>query len=154
MSSDIEARLARLEAMEEIRALRHRYARICDAGRRNPDQLRTIFTDDVVFDGGETFGRHSGLQAVLDHARRSNKRFVWNVHYLSAPMIDVAADLSEATGSWYLWEPSRICEGDSVYAAVVIGSYLDRYRRVAGEWRIAEVNLEPITIAPYPSWEL
>lgn len=152
-ATTIEHRLARLEAIEEIRNLRHRYARICDTGRE-AERLRTVFTEDAVWDGGERFGVHRGIDAILAHAAASQQRFVWNVHYLAAPTIEVDDDLEGASGTWYLWEPCNVAAHDGTRAAVVIGSYMDRYRRLGDEWRIAAVRLSTIAMAPQGSWEV
>lgn len=151
-ATTIEHRLARLEAAEAIRNLRHRYARICDTGR-SAEQLRTVFTEDAIWDGGERFGVHRGIDAILAHAAASQQRFVWNVHYLAAPTIEVDADLQGATGTWYLWEPCNVATGDGTQASVVIGSYEDRYRRVGDDWRICAVRLSTIAMAPQRSWD-
>lgn len=152
MAATIEQRLARLEAIEAIRSLRHRYARICDTGR-DADRLRTIFTPDAVWDGGERFGVHRGIDAILAHAAASQQRFVWNVHYLTAPMIEVDDELESASGTWYLWEPCNVATPGGTEPSVVIGSYEDRYRRLGGEWRIAAVRLSTIAMAAHGPWE-
>lgn len=151
MDTNLERRLARLEAIEEIRSLRYRYARICDTGREH-DGLRTIFTVDAVWDGGERFGAHEGIEQILAHATNSQARFVWNVHYMVAPIIEVDDDLEHASGTWYIWEPCNIVDGGEPEPSVVVGSYVDRYRRVDGEWRIAEVRFTPTTVTPHTPW--
>ena len=44
--SDIEIRLAKLEAAEDIRHLKARYARICDTGY-SPDAMGPLFTEGI-----------------------------------------------------------------------------------------------------------
>ena len=58
-----DSRLARLEAIEDIRVLKARYADVCDTGY-DPDLMRPFFTEDAVWDGGRRFGRHEGIEAV------------------------------------------------------------------------------------------
>ncbi|MYG14649.1 MAG: hypothetical protein F4171_17925 [Gammaproteobacteria bacterium] len=64
MSADvnIESRMRRLEAAEQIRLLKARYCDLCDAGYP-ADALCSLFTDDGVWDGGE-MGIFSGREAL------------------------------------------------------------------------------------------
>lgn len=146
-------RLTRLEAIEEIRQLRYRYAINSDT-RGDAENLRQIFTPDGVWDGGDRFGRHEGIERIIAHNYASKKEFSWKMHFLTCAVIEVDSECEEATGKWYLWEPSNIEGDEGPSASVVVGRYQDLYRVVGGEWRIAEVLFVPITVAPYPSWSL
>ena len=66
MTVDLETRLARLEAVEEIRVLKARYAAVCDTGY-DPDGMTPLFTTDAVWDGGDRFGRHEGIDGRRVH---------------------------------------------------------------------------------------
>ena len=145
--SDEAARLARLEAIEEIRRLKALYADVCDTGY-DPERMRPFFTEDAVWDGGERFGRHEGIDAVCGFFAGVCGEIVWALHYMVAPVIEVADDLRTATGSWYLWQPCTVVTPEGPRAVWLTGRYADRYRREADGWRFREVRLEVQTISP------
>jgi hypothetical protein len=114
----VEARLARLEAIEAIRELKARYADVCDTGY-DPVRMRPVFTEDAVWDGGPRFGRY-----------------------------DVADDGRTATGSWYLLEPCTIATKAGPRAMLITGRYADRYRLESDGWKFSEVVLDCQTLSP------
>jgi hypothetical protein len=148
MTADPDTRLARLEAVEHIRALKARYAAVCDAGY-DPDGMRAIFTADAVWDGGERFGRHEGIDAIRAFFAGVSNQIVWALHYMLNPIIEVGDDLETATGSWYLWQPCTVVGEHGPQAVWLTGTYADRYRRDGGSWRIAELLLDCQTISPF-----
>jgi hypothetical protein len=142
-----ETRLARLEAAEQIRHLKARYAAVCDTGY-TPDRMVPLFTEDAVWDGGERFGRHEGMGAIYRFFDGVSSQIVWALHYMVAPIVEVADDLETATGSWYLWQPCTLVTDDGPRAVWLTGTYADRYRRVDDAWRFSEVRLDCQTISP------
>src|SRR5262245_61142086 len=142
-----ETRLAKLEAAEQIRHLKARYAAVCDTGY-TPDRMVPLFTADAVWDGGERFGRHEGIDAIYRFFDGVSSQIVWALHYMVAPIVEVADDLETATGSWYLWQPCTLVTDDGPRAVWLTGTYADRYRREDGGWRFSEVRLDCQTISP------
>ena len=147
MDANDTARLDRLQAIEEIRVLKARYADVCDTGY-DPVRMRPFFTDDAVWDGGPRFGRHEGVGAVCEFFAGVSSLITWALHYMIAPIIDVADDGLTATGSWYLLEPCTIATEDGQRAMVITGRYEDRYRKEADGWKFSEVVLDCQTISP------
>jgi hypothetical protein len=147
MTSEPELRLAKLEAAERIRELKARYADVCDTGY-DPERMRPLFTRDAVWDGGERFGRYEGFEAIYGFFAGVSSEIVWALHYMVAPIVEVADDLETATGSWYLWQPCTVVGPDGPQAVWLTGRYADRYRREAKEWRFSEVRLDVQTISP------
>ena len=62
MSETIEVSLKRLLDIEAIRALKYRYARLCDDGYP-PDELAAMFTEDGVWQS-DLFGTYKGREAI------------------------------------------------------------------------------------------
>ena len=147
MDADATARLERLEAIEAIRDLKARYADVCDTGY-DPVRMRPFFTDDAVWDGGPRFGRYEGIEAVGGFFAGVSSQNTWALHYMVAPIIDVAPDGRTATGSWYLLEPCTIATDEGPRAMVITGRYADRYRREPDGWKFSEVVLDCQTISP------
>ena len=147
MDENLEARVARLEAIEDIRALKARYADVCDTGY-DPDHMRPLFTEDAFWDGGPRFGRYEGVDAVCGFFRDVSSQITWALHYMVAPVIEVSDDLQSATGSWYLLEPCTMTTDDGPRAVVITGRYADSYRREANGWKISGLTLDCQTISP------
>ena len=143
----LETRLARLEAIEAIRELKARYADVCDTGY-DPVRMRPFFTEDAVWDGGPRFGRFEGVDAVCEFFAGISSQITWALHYMIAPIIDVADDGLSAAGSWYLLEPCTMATDEGPRAMVITGRYADRYRREADGWKFSEVVLDCQTISP------
>jgi SnoaL-like protein len=147
MTTEIELQVAKLQAAEEIRHLKARYAAVCDTGYL-PERMIPLFTRDAVWDGGERFGRYEGIDAIYGFFDGVSKQIVWALHYMVAPIVEVAGDVETATGSWYLWQPCTIVTEAGPQAVWLTGTYADRYRREADGWKFSEVKLDCQTVSP------
>ena len=146
---DLETRLAKIEAAEEIKNLKARYAKACD-DNYDADRLAALFTEDAVWDAGESFGRHQGRAAIHKFFSDVSKQIAWALHYVVGPEITVADDLQTATGSWYIYEPCTI-DGRALWLA---GKYDDRYRREPDGWKFELVKADVQMITPFDEgWE-
>jgi hypothetical protein len=144
---ELSRRVARLEASEEIRALKLRYASYCDAGYP-PDALAELFTEDAVWDGDEAhFGVHRGRDAIRDFFAGISERFIFAMHYTLGGTIEVAPDLESASGRWYLWEPCTIVVEGTPTSMWVMGNYIDEYRRVDSVWRVHRMAVQFASIS-------
>ena len=147
MDEQLVARIDRLDAIEAIRELKARYADVCDTGY-DPVRMRPFFTEDAVWDGGPRFGRHEGVDAICDFFAGISSEITWALHYMVAPIIDVADDARSASGTWYLLEPCTIATPGGPRAMVITGRYADRYRLERDGWKFSEVKLDCQTISP------
>jgi hypothetical protein len=145
--TDLETRMAKLEAAEQIRELKARYAAVCDTGYL-PARMVPLFTEDAVWDGGERFGRHEGIDAIYRFFDGVSGRITWALHYMVAPIVEIADDLVTATGSWYLWQPCTLVTEAGPQAVLLTGTYADRYQKEAEDWKFSEVKLDCQTISP------
>jgi ketosteroid isomerase-like protein len=141
--SSVEERLQRLEDREAIRELKIAYAKACDG--YDIDQVVSLMTDDVVWDGGERFGRHEGKAAVRAFLSETWKQLTWALHYMTGESITIAPSGTEATGSWYLWEPCTMSDR----AIWLAGRYDDEYRKVDGRWYFSRVTLRVDMSTPF-----
>jgi hypothetical protein len=147
VTGSLEERIARLEAAQEIRHLKARYAEVCDTGYP-PDRMVPLFTRDAVWDGGERFGRHEGIDAIYRFFDGVSSQITWALHYMIAPLIEVAEDGETASGRWYLLEPCTIVTDDGPRAMLITGTYADRYRREPDGWKFSAVALDVQTMTP------
>jgi ketosteroid isomerase-like protein len=137
---DVLRRLDRLEAVEAITAVKTRYAHLCDA-LDDPAAIAGLFTEDAVWDGGQ-YGRHEGRAEIEAFFAGIGAQFRWALHLIIAPDIHVSADATTATGSWYLLEPVTMpaLEGSGEDAVVILGRYVDTFRKVDGRWYISRLE--------------
>lgn len=139
-STDVELRLARVEAELEIQRLKAAYAGLCDIGYP-AEPLAALFTEEGVFDGGRRFGVHTGRDELVSYFGAISGSIVWALHYMVGPAITVNDDLNTATGTWYLWQPCTLVVKGEQVPAWISGKYSDEYRRVGGRWLFAHVEL-------------
>ena len=121
---EVESRLLRLEAHEEIRQLAARYAAALD--RRDVPAMVELFVEDVNIGNGQT-GREA-LATWFDEILRPYKT---TFHLIGNHVIDVVDD-AHATGVVYCRPEHEV--GDEWI--VMPMQYWDRYEREAdGRWR-------------------
>jgi hypothetical protein len=147
MAEQLEHRIARLEATREIEQLMIRYADICDRGY-DPAEISTILTEDAVWDGGSNLGRHEGRSAICDFFGGASERITWALHYMIAAAVEVDEDLTNARGSWYLWQPCTIETESGPRACLIAGRYANRLRRENGQWLFSEITIKVETETP------
>lgn len=143
--SDVEARLARLEAAEAIRNLRASYAYACDEGF-DAERLADHYTEDAVLDNGEA-GALRGRAEIAAYFAGVPQTLPWCSHYMTTSSIEVAADARTATGRWYFLEPCDL-GGEAFW---VMGVYHDAYAFTDDGWKLASVRNEARAITPYAS---
>lgn len=151
---ELEGRVARMEDVEDIKRLQARYAAVCD-NRYNPDDMVRLFTEDGVWDGGETLGRVEGRDALHRHFAAAGSQFKWAVHFMMAPDIAVAEDRQSARASWYLLEPCTV-HTDGVDQQYWLGTVYDiSYRNGSQGWQFQQMNLRLLMWAEFAAgWGL
>ena len=98
--SSLEQRVRRLEAIDEIRQLKARYCDYCDRGY-DPDGIAALYTEDGVWDGGSTFGRREGREAIRRHFQGASDRISIARHQVMNPIIDIDLERGEAVNTWH-----------------------------------------------------
>lgn len=147
----LSARVRRLEDIEEIRVLKARYCERCDADY-DPDGLAALFTEDAVWDGGNTFGVARGREAIRRHFQGASSRVAIARHQVMNPIIDVDGDT--ASGHWLLFQPCTNAgvDGDGRRtddAVWLAATYADTYRREDGRWLISGTTIDVAFFTPF-----
>lgn len=136
----LEERMRTYVDKSDIQELRANYCYTWDA--KDLDGFLDLFLDDAVLDMRELgASRYEGVEEIKQFFESINggtDRFF--VHMVHNPVIEVTGD--EATGKWYFEVPNTLPDGS---AGWVQGVYDERYQRVDGEWRFAEV----VTVCNY-----
>lgn len=124
--TDLEARIARLEAIDEIRQLAAKYAVALDM--RDFDSLTNLFVDDVGVPG-----KRRGRAALREWYDAQIRRSVLgSAHGVLGHVIDVH-DANNATGLVY---SRNDLETQSKWVIELL-AYLDSYERRDGHWYFA-----------------
>jgi len=139
--TDLEQRVARLEAREEIRDLVTDYSMACDD--RDLDTLGRVFTEDGVFGHADGTVNNQGREAILRFYRARLGEMGPTYHYAHSHRI-VFEDENNATGI-ALSHAELDFGGGTYYAGM---RYYDRYRRTEGVWQFAERQLKFLFFMP------
>ncbi|MDF1604667.1 nuclear transport factor 2 family protein [Nocardioides sp. YIM 152315] len=154
MEQTLEERVARLEAIEEIRRLKHRYLRACDL--KEPETFRDCFVArGASIDYGPRVGRFEDADGIAEVYRRialekvDGHYNVLDMHHALQADIDVVST-TEATGQWTLRfrQVDRRAGTERVSAI----EYDDRYEIEDGSWRIRSCHVRVLwaIVKPLP----
>lgn len=137
--STLQAQVARLTAIEDIKQLKATYAEYCDKGY-NPDGIAGLFVEDGVWDGGPGFGRYEGRAKIHAFFSQISDNIVLAAHLSMNPIIAVDGD--KATGRWRLLCPSTVKKesGESV-ACWILAEYDEEYEKHDGRWMYRTLNV-------------
>lgn len=134
----MEQRIARLEAIEAIEALKHRYLRACDL--KQPEVFRESFVKQgASIDYRPNVGRFEdgdGIAEVFRRValeRRDGSYVVLDMHHGFHPDIEILSETT-ARGSWNL-RFRQVTLADRMERVSAI-EYDDRYEVEEGAWRI------------------
>jgi ketosteroid isomerase-like protein len=142
-SGDLAARIARLEAVDAILNIKHRYGELVDRLSSRIDQadleaLGELFTEDAFVDFVTV--QLPGRQAILDlYGGAMQKNFAWIWHSFHSPIIDVHGD--RASGRWTV--QGMTITHDSPTPTTVYGRYVDEFVRTAQGWCMSKMVLLP-----------
>lgn len=156
---ELEKRIAKLEAVEQIKRLKSRYVQLTDSGYPLEDvaQLWTrdgswagIFTDvDDRWPDARGSGRFTGHEEIKEFFRLTSDKYLWVHHLVIAPDIDVSDDLKTAKGTWFWLMPCTRLVGDVPTAMWLGGTYTDEYRHEDGVWKFHSVRADQKIMATH-----
>lgn len=133
MAADVD--IQRLADREEIKELRASYCYCLD--RQDWEQFTTLFTDDVVLDFGARIGRKKGQEGIEELTEFFDDLYETSSLMVTNPKIAIDGDT--ATGHWYVDGRESFESGKT---GLTQGEYRDVYRRVDGDWTIAEMDFQ------------
>lgn len=131
----------RLAAIEDIRCLKARYFRCVDT--KMWPEFRALFTDDATLFFPEAYGKPSPISNAYPAIVALLKDAV-SIHHGHMPEIEVL-DADNARGIWSMEDevflPGNPAEGIPPSTIMGAGHYHETYRREAGQWKIASLEL-------------
>jgi len=137
--SDLEKRIAKLEAESDIRKLKARYLNACDA--KDVEAIRACFTEDaeIEFPPLGSFDL-DGLMGIFNQMAATTP--IVDVHHGHNGEIEV--DGNDASGRWNLGFATYDPREKSF--RMLASFYEDRYRKTEDGWRISYTKSTPRTI--------
>ncbi len=138
---ELSRRLTRLEDVQAIEKLKYTYAGFCDDSY-NPDGIANLFVEDgrwIVDGEGATL---VGREDIRKHFAALSERISWALHFVMAPNIDISADGTSATGTFYLLCLCTIEQTDNPAqkdAVVLTVTYSDKFIKRDGAWYFQEL---------------
>ncbi|GAA4002221.1 hypothetical protein GCM10022279_27680 [Comamonas faecalis] len=128
----IEERLARLEAVEAIRQLKHRYLNACDL--KEVETIRDCFATGAIDIDYGPLGRFADRDSFVDlYQRLACQPQVRDSHHGANPEIELI-DADNARGRWSLAYFNLDAHTGATRRLGVM--YEDAYRRIQGQWKI------------------
>lgn len=151
----IEQRVARLEAVQQITALKHRYLRACD--NKDVDGFRSAFIRrgaTIDFGPMGSYSDADGIAEVYEQIalrKHGDAHMILDMHHAVHPDIEVTGD-DTAQGRWSL----RFRQLDFAASTETISAmeYLDRYVIEDGEWKISYSRSMPLWSLTRPLGEV
>lgn len=134
--TELEKRITRLEDIEAIKQLKHRYSHICD-DLHNPDTIASVFAEDAIWES-EDFGKAEGHAEIRKLFQGFRDMFSFSQHNMMNPIIEVDGD--RATGIWYIMGPWTYNEGGEAKWFAL--RYDDDYVKVNGEWKYQHLRVK------------
>ncbi|MBD0861931.1 nuclear transport factor 2 family protein [Gordonia sp. zg691] len=148
-TSDLELRLARIEANTAIDHRMSSYLRSCDIDK-DVDDIVAHFTPDAIWEGvgrNVSFGRAQGREAIAAHFATVFTRQPFTLHYIANTIIDVDAGATSGRGRWMCIEPTAIRNG--TLPAWVGLDYDVTFTLTDRAWLISHLQVDTLFASPY-----
>jgi hypothetical protein len=144
MWEELEARIRKLEAIEEIKNLQARYSYFIDSFQG--EKLIDLFADNFIaeYEPGGTYRTKEELLGFIKVVRLTN---VMMCHQAMTPLIEVDGD--KAKGTWYLFGPLIAITPQGEVAVWEQGKYEHEYVRVDGKWKFSHFKVKLSMLSPY-----
>jgi hypothetical protein len=147
---ELEARIKRLEDIEEIKRLKATYAILCDDGldkTKNLNEMLSLYTDDATLDfglgeGSQFYGK-DGLKLFFGEVVPGTLSYC--MHMVHNAVIDIDDD--KAKGRYYFEAPTT--DVNTGKAQWMVGTYYEEYARVDDKWKFTSIKVKWDYISPY-----
>ncbi|MBS0377169.1 MAG: nuclear transport factor 2 family protein [Proteobacteria bacterium] len=144
---ELEARVRRVDDVQEICKLKARYCLNNDGGwpEQGPSHSGPAlddFAEDAVWDGTPFLPVTRGREAIR-RTQQEHQAVPFVMHCVMNPIIEVQGDT--ATGRWSCIIPITSAEGED---RVLLGTYDERYVRTPQGWKYSYIKFTAARAAP------
>lgn len=146
--SELERRIARLEARAELSELVTRYAIACD--EHDIAKLASLFTVDAVFDSPNGLMQATGRQAIVDMFCQVLATRGPGYHWTHDHLLRFDGDDEDTISGLLLSHAETSREGSHGISAM---KYDDVYRREEGQWRFARRSISFLYYVPVAEYD-
>lgn len=133
MTSDLEARIQRLEDIEEIRRLRMKYHDFTNTSRF--EEIPALFTEDANVDFG-WISKAKGTEEIKELFARIPRNLPFLKQFIHNHLVDVDGD--RASGISYM-DARYAVDGESI---IVAARFVEQYSRTEKGWLISDFAVE------------
>jgi len=143
-SHELEARIKKLEDIEQVKKLQYTYAYLIDTlqGEKVPD----LFADNFIAEYDQ-IGRYTTKEELLRFMIMARDGTTLMRHHMLAPIIEVEGD--KATGTWYLLVNETDMTPQGEVPVWIQGKYENEYVRVGSEWKFSHLKFKFAFYTPY-----
>ena len=131
MAADLEARLARVEAVLAVTQLIHAGARAND--RKDLAGMRACYWPGATVHHG---GYNGSADGFVEYAGPIIARCLWAAHHVSNTTVEVSGARALAESHYFAHHRRTAASGEGEEDAFFEGRYIDLLECRAGEWRI------------------
>lgn len=129
-----------LVEIEAVKRLKYRYARLLD--QKEWDELAQVFTDDATASYGGGDSRLQGSEAIMRFLKGNlEPTSMITSHSVGQPEIELTGP-DTATATWAFQD--LVIDTSRSFTVRGASFYVDEYRKVDGEWRIAHTGYKRI----------
>jgi len=144
MPEELEARIRKLEDIEEIKNLQAKYAYTIDTEQM--ERIPDLFADNFVAEY-DVLGTYKTGPELVEFLKAAAERLPMMRHQMLTPYIEVNGD--KATGTWYLFGPFTAVTTHGEVANWIQGKYENEYMRVGGKWKFSHLRFMFNFQSPY-----
>jgi hypothetical protein len=135
--TNLEQRVDRLQSVEDIIELKHRYWHYNDTGLLG-DKIAPLFTEHGVWSNAE-LGHYEGREAIRAFFNGASDVLPFCAHIGMNPIIDISGD--EAVARWRALLPGTFADNGVSKSHMILIDYLDDFERIDGRWYISKLDI-------------
>lgn len=149
-NTDLERRVAQLEAREQIEAVMAEYLYLADRNP-DPDRIAALFTAEAVWEprgnlAVEQVPTH-GREAIRELFAALPATMSFGAHFITNAVVEVAADLGSAHGRWHTLE--LLTKENPTVQVFQLAWYENDFVREGEEWKLSHIRFEDSLSFPF-----
>jgi len=145
ISKELEARIRRVEDIEEIKNLQAQYGYLIDTLQM--EKVTELFADEFIAEYLPSLGTFKTKKDLGEFLKGAGAGSGMMCHQMMMPYIEVHGD--KATATWYLFGPFISNLETGPCANWIQGKYQNDYVREGGKWKLKHLRFKFNLQSPY-----